>query len=175
MLWPYPIEPKPRGPLPAEYDLLIYAKSGYNQGLLAEMHRRYRRSVVIRYGSYQRAELFHAARRSRACLYLSDDDRGPLALAEIMLAGCPAVGVAKGAPWIEEGRMGVVVDQLCPEYQSDAVEDLLEWDRQEVRRLAVERFDTERTASAVLGALGKVRGDVETRRRTLPRRSTLHQ
>lgn len=29
VLWPYPIDPWPGGPLPDEYDLLMYAKNGH--------------------------------------------------------------------------------------------------------------------------------------------------
>ena len=80
--------------------------------------RRWPASVRVRYGKYRRERLIELARRSRACVYLSDCDRGPLALAEILLAGCPAVGVPCGAPWIGSGQTGVQVQTLdfprCP-------------------------------------------------------------
>ena len=31
VLWPYPIDPLPGGPLPPRYDLLIYEKSGFDR------------------------------------------------------------------------------------------------------------------------------------------------
>ncbi len=33
VLWPYPIDPLPGGPLPPRYDLLIYEKSGFGRAL----------------------------------------------------------------------------------------------------------------------------------------------
>src|SRR5262249_42715478 len=97
VLWPYPIDPWPGKPLPDQYDLLIYAKNGHRPQLLEHLAELFPRNVQIHYGSYQREELFEAARRSRTCAYLADDDHGPLALEEILLAGCPTVGVRTGA------------------------------------------------------------------------------
>ncbi|MCA9175168.1 MAG: glycosyltransferase family 2 protein, partial [Planctomycetales bacterium] len=93
VLWPYPIDPWPGEPLPDEYDLLIYAKNGHRPQLLEHLAEVFPRHIQIHYGQYQREQLFEAARRSRACAYLADDDHGPLALQEILLAGCPTVGV----------------------------------------------------------------------------------
>ena len=52
--------------------------------------------------------------RSRVCAYLADDDHGPLALQEILLAGCTTVGVRTGASFVRTGETGVVVDRLPP-------------------------------------------------------------
>ena len=93
ILWPYPIDPWPGEPLPDEYDLLIYAKNGHRPMLLEHLAELFPRHIQIHYGQYHREQLFEAARRSRACAYLADDDHGPLALQEILLAGCPTVGV----------------------------------------------------------------------------------
>ena len=112
--WPYPIDPMPGGPLPNKYDLLIYSKNGYRPGLLEYLQEIYPRHITFHYGHYHREELYEAARRSRACAYLADDDHGPLALAEILCAGCPAVGVRTGAPFIEDGVTGFFVDRLPP-------------------------------------------------------------
>ena len=112
--WPYPIDPMPGGPLPAKYDLLIYSKNGYRPGLLEYLEEIFPRHITFHYGHYRREELYDAARRSRACAYLADDDHGPLALAEILCAGCPAVGVRTGAPFIEEGVTGYFADRLPP-------------------------------------------------------------
>ncbi len=97
VVWPYPIDPHPGGPLKAAYDLLIYEKSGVGRETVERLQAAWPRHVRIRYGRYRREELAVAARRSRVCAYLSDDDRGPLALAEILLAGCAAVGIPRGA------------------------------------------------------------------------------
>ena len=112
VLWPYPIDPLPGGPLAPCYDLLIYEKSGFCRELPRQLSRRWPASVRVRYGQYRRERLIELARRSRACVYLSDSDRGPLALAEILLAGCPAVGVPRGAPWIRDGQTGFQVPTL---------------------------------------------------------------
>ena len=71
------------------------------------------RHIQIHYGQYERGQLFEAARRSRACAYLADDDHGPLALQEILLAGCLVVGVRTGASFVKTGETGIVVDRLC--------------------------------------------------------------
>lgn len=97
-----------------QYDLLIYAKNGNRPQLLEHLAELYPRHIQIHYGKYKREELFAAARRSRACAYLADDDHGPLALQEILLAGCPTVGVRTGAPFIEHGVTGYFVDRLPP-------------------------------------------------------------
>ncbi|MFQ3592162.1 MAG: glycosyltransferase [Gemmataceae bacterium] len=112
--WPYPIDPWPGEPLPDQYDLLIYSKNGHRPGLLEHLCETFPRHVVLHYGQYKREQLFEAARRSRACAYLADDDHGPLALQEILLAGCPVVGVRTGAPFIQDGVTGVFVDRLPP-------------------------------------------------------------
>ncbi len=157
VVWPYPIDPMPGGPLEVEHDLLIYAKSGLSRALLERLSGSFRRSVVLRYGGFRREELVETARRSRACLYLSDDDRGPLALAEILLCGCPAVGVPRGAPFIEHGQTGVMIDCFDEGRLIGAVEDCLELDRERVRALARGAFDTERIVDKVAGALRTMR------------------
>ncbi|MDP1563431.1 MAG: hypothetical protein Q8M16_18780 [Pirellulaceae bacterium] len=105
-LWPYPIDPWPREPLPDEYDLLIYAKNGHRPGLLEHLAELYPNHIQFHYGQYKRADLIEAARRSRACAYLADDDHGPLALQEILLAGCPTVGVRTGAFFCKMESLG---------------------------------------------------------------------
>ena len=74
VLWPYPIDPWPGEPLPDQYDLLIYAKNGHRPQLLEHLAELYPRHIQIHYGQYKREQLFEAARRSRACNYLADDD-----------------------------------------------------------------------------------------------------
>jgi len=153
VLWPYPIDPKPGGPLPAEYDLLVYAKGNYRLGLVARLARHFPRLRLLVYGQFARQELFDAARRSRCCLYLSEDDRGPLALAEILLSGCPAIGVPMGAPFIQPGRTGILLDRFHPETCRDAIPACHQLDRHTVAALAEEQFDITRIVDTVLGAL----------------------
>jgi hypothetical protein len=53
-------------------------------------------------------------RRSRACAYLADDDHGPLALQEILLAGSPTVGVRTDAAFVRHDVTGCFVERLPP-------------------------------------------------------------
>ena len=167
ILWPYPIDPWPGEPLPDEYDLLIYAKNGHRPQLLEHLAELYPRHIQIHYGQYQREQLFEAARRSRACAYLADDDHGPLALQEILLAGCPTVGVRTGASLVAHGVTGCLVDRLPPGrhcVQTDADQATLaaflnaiavaqQMDREQVRSHAIDTFDTGRCIDSVLQAL----------------------
>ena len=157
VLWPYPIDPKPGGPLPAEHELLVYAKGAYRRGLVARLKRRFPRLRLLVYGQFARRELFEAARRSRCCLYLSHDDRGPLALAEILLAGCPAIGIPTGAPFIEHGHTGVLLERFRPQACIDAVASCRQFDRHTVAAAAAEQFDTTRIVDKVVSALDNSR------------------
>ena len=82
--------------------------------LLEHLAEAFPRHVQIHYRRYRREELSEAARRSRACAYLADDDHGPLAMQEILLAGCPTVGVRTGASFVRHGETGIVVERLPP-------------------------------------------------------------
>jgi hypothetical protein len=169
--WPYPIDPWPGEPLPDEYDLLVYSKNGHRPGLLEHLCEVFPRHVVLHYGQYQREQLFEAARRSRACAYLADDDHGPLALQEILLAGCPVVGVRTGAPFIQDGITGVFVERMPPGVKcmkNDADEAALatfaegirrvqQTDRYSVRARAVDAFTTAHIAGQVIEALATAR------------------
>ena len=170
ILWPYPIDPWPGEPLPDEYDLLIYAKNGHRPQLLEHLAEAFPRHIQIHYGRYRREELFEAARRSRACAYLADDDHGPLALQEILLAGCPTVGVRTGASFVRHGETGIVVDRLppgasCVECDNDAIAldafiDAIEQsqtiERRSVRAIAVVQFDTTRIVDGLLESLSSI-------------------
>ncbi len=156
VLWPYPIEPKPGGPLAAEHDLLIYCKSGYAEDMVGRIQRELPEVCRIRYGQYRREELFAAARRSRCCLYLSDDDRGPLALAEILLAGCPTVGIPRGVPFVQNGATGIVIERFTLRACLEAVRECHRLDRRRVAAATAEQFDTRRTVATILAALAKV-------------------
>lgn len=103
----------------------------------------------------------------RACAYLADDDHGPLALQEILLAGCPAVGVPTGAAFVQHGLTGHLIDRLPPGRQCvadaedeqtlaaylDALAQTQALDRRSVRAAAAEQFATDRIVQAVLAAL----------------------
>ncbi|MFM8214525.1 MAG: glycosyltransferase [Pirellula sp.] len=124
-----------------------------------------------RYGQYKREQLFEAARRSRACAYLADDDHGPLALQEILLAGCPTVGVRIGASFVRAGVTGFWVEKLPPggraiSSQQDAdllmayvdrIAQAMEINRHQVREYAVQEFSTDRITSKIVGALEEFR------------------
>jgi hypothetical protein len=157
VVWPYPIGPQPDGPLAARYDLLVYEKSGADRDVLNWLLTSWPRSCHVRYGRYHRDRMIDLARRSCCCVYLSDDDRGPLALAEIMLAGCPAVGLPRGAPWIETGVTGVRTDHLDPVGLLDPIQTALAFDREAVRARALGKFDPRGIVQKIVGALGQVR------------------
>ena len=140
---------------------------GNRPQLLEHLAELYPRHIQIHYGKYQRDELYDAARRSKACAYLADDDHGPLALQEIMLAGCPVIGVRTGASLISDGETGVIVDRLppgaaCVECDADtlaldafivAIEQAQTLDRGMVRGLATGQFDTDKIIDALVSNL----------------------
>jgi hypothetical protein len=115
--------------------------------------------------------LFEAARRSRACAYLADDDHGPLALQEILLAGCPTVGVRTGASFEWTGETGFGMDRLppgrqCAESDDDvralavfmeAIEQAQALDRHSVGHWAGEDFDTDRIVDSIVTAVDRLR------------------
>jgi hypothetical protein len=153
VVWPYPIDPRPGGPLPPQFDLLMYEKSGVDAALVAALQRAWPRHARVCYGRYRREQLWTLARRSRCCVYLSDDDRGPLALAEILLTGCPAVGVPHGAPFIESGRTGIVLEKLTPQSCVEAVAFCRQLDRGAVSAAAAVQFDARRIVARIAAAL----------------------
>ena len=171
VMWPYPIDPWPGEPLTDKFDLLIYAKNGNRPQLLEHLAELYPRHIQIHYGRYRREELFEAARQSRACAYLADDDHGPLALQEISLAGCPAVGVVTGASLIEDGKTGILVDRLPPgrrcienECDESALEAYLnalgrtmEMKRGDVRRRAAQAYRTDKIVKHIVESLDQLR------------------
>ncbi len=170
-LWPYPIDPWPGEPLPDEYDLLIYAKNGHRPGLLEHLAELFPRHIKIHYGQYRREQLYDAARKSRACAYLADDDHGPLALQEILLAGCPVVGVRTGAAFVQHGVTGMLVDRLPPGRSSitsdgdqialhafvQALTSAMALQRDKVRHAAAGTFATDRVADTIIGVLAALR------------------
>ena len=73
------------------------------------------------------------------------------------MAGCPAVGVPRGAPWIRRGQTGVQVQTLDFPALCAAIEQAVQLDRQAVRAAAREWFDAEATVQTVLRALDAAR------------------
>ena len=158
-VWPYPIDPRPGPPLfPPKYELLIFSKGG-PPALAGELAGRWPSSITLRYGQFRREELFEAARASRACAYLSTDDRGPLALAEVLLAGCPAAGIERGAPWAALPGLGRAVERLEAGPLSAAIEELLTWDRRAVAAAAATYWSEGRILDILLPALDAARRD----------------
>ena len=101
---------------------------------------------------------------------MADDDHGPLALQEILLAGCPAVGVRTGASFVRTGETGVVVDRLppgrqCAESDADvralavfmeAIEQAQTLDRHSLRDRAADQFNSERIVDIILKSLNSI-------------------
>ena len=113
---------------------------------------------------------------SKSCALLLDCvrtpepvDHGPLALQEILLAGCPTVGVRTGAAFVRHGETGVVADRLppgarCAESDDDvralavfmeAIEEAQSMDRHSVRDRAASEFDSERIVDSIIIAVNK--------------------
>jgi len=158
VLWPYPIDPRPPGPAhPAEHDLLLYVKNGEFADLPDQLLARYPKSRVVHYGHYVREDLWEIARHARCCCYLADDDRGPLALAEILLCGCPTIGLPTGAPFVRDGQTGFLLADRTPAHWLEAVDRCFTLDRRDVAARADAQFDTHRIVDTVLGALDAAR------------------
>ncbi len=143
--------------MPAQYDLLIYAKGHYQPEFLTQLTGRFRRSRVLTYGRFTRKELFAAARRSRCCVYLSTDDRGPLALAEILLSGCPAIGIPTGAPFIRHGQTGILLNHFHLNDCLAAIATCHHLNRHQVSALAQQQFDTRQITKTILTSLDHAR------------------
>jgi len=151
VLFRYPIEPEPEGPLPAEYNVLIYMKDMTLGHEVIRMQRRWPNSNLVVYGRYRRETMIDLARKSRATCYLSSDDRGPLAAAEIALAGCPQVGVPCGDPWTDNQALGVQIPHWGE--WSQGIEQAMTYDRNAVRTAALEYFSPATTVETIRQAL----------------------
>ncbi len=156
--WPYPISPQPAGPELAEHDVLIYEKGGGDcAGLERAIRAAYPRSVTVRYGEFRRADLLGIARRSRVCVYLCTDESGGLASSEILLAGCPVIGIERGAPFALTGITGIRLEALEAEPILAAIRSCHTFDRRKIRIVALQMFDDAMIADAVLVSLDIVR------------------
>ena len=157
VVWPFPIAPMPGEPCAERPALLIYEKTGAQPEVTAVLRKIFSPTITLRYGHHERHELAEAARLSWACAYLSLSDRGPLGLAEIMLAGCPAVGTPTGAPWIEAGATGWPVASIADSAAMVAAIEQCRWfDARKVRAWAMERFSTAAVVPQVLAALERM-------------------
>jgi hypothetical protein len=177
----------PLEPLSDECDLLVYAKNGNRPQLLEHLAEVFPRHAQIHYGRYRLEELCEAARRARACAYLADDDHSPLALQEILLAGCPVVGVRTGAPFIQNGVTGMFVDRLPPGAKCvkneadetalatfvDGVQPIQQTDHHSVRARAVDAFATACIVDQIIQALIKSRSNSGLLVECTPRDNTL--
>lgn len=153
VLWPYPISPSPDGPMPAELDVLLYLKDLSLGREALRLQQQYPKSAVVVYGKYARDDLISLARKSRCCVYLSRDDRGPLAAAEIAIAGCPLVGIDVGCPWCLEPGFGVALREFVFSDTVAACEVAIGMDREAVRSVALAKFNPATIAQSVIAAL----------------------
>ena len=162
---PYPIDPLPDEPEEAEYDLLIYKKSNAYPELIASAQHKYPRNILVEYGHFLRLDLYEKARKSRCCLYVCNDESGGLAAQEIMLSGCPIIGIKRGSPLIIDGQTGLYLDtevstdtfSTIPEDSLwESLEKVMSWNRSEVREAAIQEFDGEQIARKVLETLKNV-------------------
>jgi hypothetical protein len=152
VLWPYPISPVPGGPLPVKHDVLLYLKDMILGKEVIRAQKRWPKHCAFIYGHYNRDDMILAARQSRFCLYLSTDDRGPLALAEILLAGCPAIGIPTGAPWLSiDPRAGISIPHWG--LLEDAERSIASFSREAVREWAMDYFSGQRTVGIIKAAL----------------------
>jgi hypothetical protein len=157
VVWPFPISPLPKGPADERPHLLIYEKSGVNPALTGMLRSWFVPNITIVYGAHDRAGLAAAAQKSWACAYMSKIDRGPLALEEIMLSGCPAVGTAHGAPWVEDGITGyTVANNAGPSDWAVVLRKCRELSAFRVRLRALERFSAQAVVPQVLKVLEQV-------------------
>jgi hypothetical protein len=158
--WPYPIWPDPGGPERAEHDLLIFNKLGEaGRGLEESIRAAYLRSATLHYGAFQREELYTLARRSRACIYLCDDESGGLATAEIMLGGCPLIGIERGAPFVVCGSTGIRIGGLSAKSILEAIPLCHRFDRRLVRKNALRMFDAVDIANRIVAVLDGLRSN----------------
>jgi hypothetical protein len=95
------------------------------------------------------------------------DDHRPLALQEILLAGCPTVGVRTGASFVRHGETGIFVNRLplgasCLECDEDAaaLDAFVEGfkkarmlNRQSVHDIAADQFSSEPIVEKVMSSI----------------------
>lgn len=115
-------------------DAMIYLKGGKEETRIADALRAaFPSHVLIRYGAFTRAQLFEAARTSRACFYISREDHYPLAAVEIGLMGCPIISDERACPVVAHRLTGLV----CP-VRERAEDAPFTWAADSANRLAAE-------------------------------------
>ncbi len=155
---PYPVIPHVSVPQePADFDLLIYLKQDKFSSLAAQLQQPPLRTVLIRYGEYVREELCEIASRCRMCVYLTDDEQGGLALQEILMTGCPTIGLRTGAPLVVDKLTGRIVTQLDESILREAMRDVESYPRVQVAKAAALMFSTGRIAKSFIDTLDRLR------------------
>jgi hypothetical protein len=153
----YPIDPPVPEPKRIEWDVLLYLKDNRLANAVLDMKDLpWKKSKIIVYGRYERKELIYTAQRSRCCLYVCTDDRGPLGAAEIALAGCPLVGIERGCPWVTNPAIGVRLTTFHREQVIAGYLRAIKMRRGEVKAAAEEFFSTAATVRTILEYLEKI-------------------
>jgi hypothetical protein len=153
VLWSYPIHPQPDGPLEPMFDVLIYLKDMSLGRQVIRLQEKWPRSALVVYGHYDRETMIDMARSSRCCAYLSTDDRGPLAAAEIALAGCPLIGIERGCPWTTNPDIGIKLPYLGDGMLVDACKLAMQMGREAVREAALDYFSADNAVETIREAL----------------------
>ncbi len=155
---PYPVIPWVSVPQePADFDLLVYLKQDKFDSLAAQLRQLPLRTVLIRYGEYVREELSEIASRCRMCVYLTDDEQGGLALQEILMTGCPTIGLRSGAPLVVDKLTGRIVAQLDESLVREAMREVDSYPRAQVAKVAAVMFSTRRIAKSFIDTLDRLR------------------
>jgi hypothetical protein len=116
------------------HDAMIFLKGGQcERAIGAELSTHFASGRSIRYGEYNRHDLFTAARTSRTCFYISREDHYPLAAVEIALMGCPIISDEKSCPVLQHG-----VNGICAPVRERGESDPFAWTPDAAERLAVE-------------------------------------
>ncbi|MGA2035103.1 MAG: hypothetical protein ABSG68_22880, partial [Thermoguttaceae bacterium] len=66
-------------------------------------------------------------------------------------------GIPRGAPFVEPGRTGILLDCFATEWLGEAVRACQRLDRRAVAAVAARQFDTQRIVDTILAALADVR------------------
>jgi hypothetical protein len=154
-------------PKDCDRDALIYIKGGATEAKIAhEIGSRFESHIKITYGQYERADLLAAARRCKACFYISSHDGFSLAAVEIGLMGCPIISDERACPAVAHGLTGYLAPVRERDSDSeflwavDASERLCEqWSaaaaihRPFIRQAILQRHDPQRAVERIIKAL----------------------
>ena len=148
-------------------DAMIYLKGGKEETHIADaLAAAFPSHVLVRYGAFTRAQLFEAARTSRACFYISREDHYPLAAVEIGLMGCPIISDERSCPVAAHRLTGLLTpvreraEDAPFTWAADAAERLVaEWpgavmmDRAAIRGRTIARHSAETAVERIASAL----------------------